>query len=789
MSRNRKQVMLGLLLASCGAWHGCGLGSPAGSNGGSLSDVLIGGGADDPGQTLPDATLGVARARVRNESLSRQVDVTVRFIRDDVVVRLAFVRVAAATATTVLSPEAVDTVELSGVDSEGFALTGAALVFGRDFDETHPAEYVIFDDRVEVEVPDVVTPVDDVQVRPTPEVPSTIELLEPSADTGAFVGSTVTARWSDVAGSTGSVVRLFLRRQGSDALISVGPAVNASLDGLNDEMLIVLGGIQPGVYEVLAEIDDGGETMISVAPGRLTVVAPGVGQNAPPRLTIVASGFAGVPLKLAPGESFEVTWEDGDSDDNATIIFTLEPSEPTQVGLGVFQISPPFAEDLDGPEFDRARLSVGGVLPGLYDLVGTITDGELGDVSRIRRAILVEARLTLPNVVPTIALLQPAADIEVPAGGSFFAQWSDDDTDNDARISLFLDPAIGGVAFDGDEILLTNSISEDVDGVGDQIQVGLVADFARGEYFLVAVIFDGTDEAVARAPGVVVVIDPPNGGGRIDPDPDPEPEDEGSSTQTITMLDPVYDVTRLTVSTFSLAIATTGVVGTNGDPRAVALSNEPYGGDTTVAFTPSQWLWESPSNLRIAVPRDLVPNAAWPRSFEVRVSLADDQGAELELISPSPMWLPQEVELRQATALSYRCDPSGEMTREDARFVGLAIEWFGGGLREDAPGADVEFWLSSDGQIPLTGRDDATHRLIWQSEGSPNAARTAYIGIDVVSSGMPTDLEALGSELPFGAGSTALDPGDYHLLSVVELAGGGRLTAPAYPTTVSVCSP
>ncbi len=800
MSQIRKQLTRCLAIAACCAWSGCG-GASSLVGGGSLADVVLGADGfpqDDASQPVPgampaDSAQGVARARVRNESVSRQVDVTVRFIRDDVVVRLAFVRVASETATTVLSPEAVDSVELSGVDSDGSALTGAVLVFGRDFDESNPAEYVIFDDRVEIEIPDLVVPVDDVQVRPIPEEPSTIQLLEPAIDAGAFVGSTVTVRWSDFAGSAGSVVRLFLRAVGTDALISVGPAMNAALDGLNDEFRIVLGGIAPGVYEVLAEIDngrevDGRETATSVAPGRLTVVAPAVGQNAPPSLTIVTPVASSAPLMLAPGESFEVTWEDGDADDNATIVFTLQPSDPLQVGLGVFQVSPPFAEDLDGPAYDGATLSVGGVLPGLYDLVGTITDGSLSDIARVSKAILVREQIEIQNDLPSIAVLQPSADLEVPVGGSFFVRWTDQDMDQDARISLYLDPASGGIVFDGDEILLTNSISEDVDGPGDEIQIGITSDFARGEYYLVAVIFDGTDEAVARAPGIVVVVDA-SGGGRIDPDLDPDTEDDNSGGQTVTMLDPLYDVTRLTVSTFSLAIPTSGVVVSDSIPRSVLLTNEPYGGDTTVEFVPTQWLWESQDGLRVAVPRDLVPNAAWPRSFEVRLRLTDGLGTEHELVSPGPMWLPQEVEVLDATALSYSCDSSGNLTRGDARFVGLAIEWFGGGLLEGEPHADVEFWLSSDGIVPAGGYEDATHRLIWRSAGSPNVTRTAYIGIEVINSGILGDIEAIDTGPPGGTGAVSLDPGNYHLLAVVELEGGGRLTAPAYPTTVSVCRP
>ena len=126
------------------------------SNDVSVSDVTADGGdLTTPGSVFP--VIDAIRARVRNESSAR-ADVTMRFIREDSIVHLAFVRVLPATITTVASPEAAEVVELSGLDDRGRALSGATFVFGVDFDETAPAEYTVFDDGV--------------VVLPTPEPPS-----------------------------------------------------------------------------------------------------------------------------------------------------------------------------------------------------------------------------------------------------------------------------------------------------------------------------------------------------------------------------------------------------------------------------------------------------------------------------------------------------------------------------------------------------------------------------------------------------------------------------------------
>ena len=85
-------------------------------------------------------------------------------------------------------------------------------------------------------------------------------------------------------------------------------------------------------------------------------------------------------------------------------------------------------------------LTLTDVLPGLFDLVGRISDGELEGVARVERVVRV---LPEPeNDPPMLVLTQPAAgvEVEIGPGDSFLVAWEDSDADHNARISILLDP-------------------------------------------------------------------------------------------------------------------------------------------------------------------------------------------------------------------------------------------------------------------------------------------------------------------------------------------------------------
>jgi len=833
MKIHRTIKLLWLLPLSLGFLTACnsggvgGLNGSAGSNGdASVGDVTVPGDGSSTGRPLADDF--ALRARVRNES-STSVDVTMRFIRDDSVVHLAFVRVPTATITTVSSPDMADSVELSGIDDRGLALERAAFRYGQDFDEQRPAEYLVRD-------------------RDNPNPPSddaldddttlALTLREPSADATVALGSVVEARWTDGGGGPAALVRLFLRPVGAQSLsdrVPVAPGIGASLDGLNDQLSVVVQGVEPGRYELVAELAHGNRIISSVAPGVLRVVADPA--NVAPIIFIRSPRQV---LEVEGNATINVQWTDSDPDDNATITFALERPDAAVASAASFAISPPIAENPDGQRGDTAVLSLGGVLPGVYDLVATATDGRLVGTDRVERAIRV-----LPsdeNDAPQLVIRRPSTDVSISPGGMVVVGWNDSDLNDNARISLLLDAAWNRVGLGGGEQVLVAEIAEDGDGTLDEITVTLPSSLAQGTYRLVGVITDGMTQVVTRAPGfvlvtavppVVVVSDgqgntPPDdegagddvgddaGGDDPDPDdpPDPgstgggdhgggagggddpnggggtggddggnggggtDPDDNPLPPGVVVVDQPITPAVLRPVEPDSFVVP--WQARTPLPPSRLVATNVPYGGRVTIELPVSAWRPASGRTVpQIEVPVGMIPNDAWPRSFDLIAELQD--GLELQtVVSPAPVWIPQLVEVLGAGMMNYSC---ASKTPLYFSFSGLGIEWYGGGIREDDAGTTVEFWLSGDREVPASGIEDARHRLVWRSTGSPNETLVSRVTTTAVLNG---GASVIASDE--AAPTTRLQSGEYQLIVVADFGTTGRVVSLAKTDPIFICA-
>lgn len=780
------------LLASCNPTGNLLPGSATTSDGGtSVGDVTSGGTLPGGGSSDPATAFDAVRARVRNESTAR-ADVTLRFIRDDAVVHLAFVRVLPETITTIASPETADMVELSGVDDRGRALPAAEYVFGVDFSENVPAEYAITEDGGAVEQP------------PGRPGPPTLQLTVPASAATLALGSTFDVQWVDVGSST-AVVSLFLRKAGSGEageLVPLGPAIGAALDGINDAFRAVLEGVEPGRYEVVGRIDDGDQSAVSVAPGVIQVIrdplntAPVITIRKPVSLTL-----------LRDGDSLRVEWSDADPDNNATIVFSLAPSGPASLAGEEFVISPPIAEDPDGASSDSAVLTIRDVLPGLYDLVATIDDGRLIGTDRIVGAVRVLPATN--NDLPRFDFLEPFADSEVIVGGVLNARWTDSDDNDNARISLLLDPDLGNVLLNGNEIVLASSISEDDDGPGDQIALAIPGNVPPGVYRFVGVITDGLTQVITRAPGLITVKASPSSSGSTDTSDSGGGNGggnggggnggggngggglggggnnvgDGPSTE-ITQVQPAVEVVNYPGELITVVV--TLQEGPLPRRSRVYLTNIRYGGDFRVDLTPTTGPLPSSKTYTFVVNTGLVPNATWPRSFDIELETIIE-GATTITFSPRPIRIRQEVEIVDVRMLNYTCTFGGPITRDSSSFIGIEWTWFGGGFDESEPPVNVAFWLTADGAIPQNDMDDATHKLVFLAPASPNVTQTLRVGLDWLQgtiSARTSDSQPIVTSV-----LSRLIPGDYHLVSVLGDGDAGRTVYAPFATPIQVCVP
>ena len=754
------------------------------TDGQSVGDVTLENFQDgnEPPATLP--TVGSIRARIRNEA-SVRADVTLRFVRENTIVHLAFVRVLPGTVTTVVSPKAAGLVEVSGIDETGRALGFATFVFGVDFDESRPAQYTIFDPSAEPSDPLPVDPVPADPIVANPD-PPTISLLEPSRDVEVVVGATFSARWVDTSDTAGAVVRIALRQVGSTdgaPLIPVGPAVGAALDGINDELVVVLQDIDPGLYEVVAEIDDGVSVVASVAPGLVEAVEDP--DNVAPMLSILSPSRL---TEVGNGEFLTIEWDDEDPDDNATITFSLVPTDTADASAGAFVISPPLAENPDGALLDRAVLPISGVLPGLYDLIGTISDGEL--VGTARAVGLIRIRPEPLNDPPRIVFLEPFEEVNVEVGGSFLVAWEDSDSNDDARISILLDPDLGLVELTGNEILLAAALGEDPDGLGDRITLGIPDTVPPGGYRVVGLITDGLTQVVAQAPGLVFVSSVKESDGGDDPELDPQ----------VVLLKPSEDVAVRLGGVVPFKIRLTDMPA-DATVRLLLIGESVDGTSLRVDVTPPDDPTGDPEEvvepdeLRIPASADVIPNTWWPRRFTLTAEVEAD-GITYTGSAPGSIWIRQEVEVRSVAMINYQCSSEQTASVLDDPFLGIEIKWFGGGFVQD-PGelpaalqvlgvlAPVRFWVSGDQLLPSDGTDDATHRMVFEALESPNAVQVSRVDYATLL-GFAPNADLTDPPLPV---EPELESGSYNLLTVSDTDLFGPVVSEPAGDLVEICFP
>lgn len=199
---------------------------------------------------------------------------------------------------------------------------------------------------------------------------------------------------------------------------------------------------------------------------------------------------------------------DGEADaEPAVFVFVLDGDE---IVLGA-----DLAEDPDGQDDDFAFTIPDDLPLGSWRVVAVISD-ELS-TSIVQAPGLVEVVAVgsetgdgqpleeEQNIAPTLELAAPAREASIVAGAALTVAWTDDDADDNAAISLFLDP--DDDPFNGNETVLAEAIEEDPDGDADATNL-VAADVPPGTYRVVGLIDDGSITAVATAPGLVTVSSP-----------------------------------------------------------------------------------------------------------------------------------------------------------------------------------------------------------------------------------------------------------------------------------------
>ena len=760
-----RHLWLGLVgLTSCLTVVACGLsgvtgfgdlfdsGSNANSNDGTASDDTSVGDVTDVDNSNDNSSIGdvtsdpdagtpnpiwpyldeAIRARVRNESALR-ANVTLWFVRDDAIAHSAFLHVRSGMITTVESRRSADTVEASGFNELGDVLDSAEFVFGVDFDESTPAEYIIPADMPDEPIPDDVPP-------------PTIKMLAPGSDVSLPLGSTLIVQWTYTTAAHETLVRIYMQRAdsaGSEGRTQVGSAVAAASEATAGTLSIILQDIDPGLYRIEGEIDDGRESSIAVAPGRVEVVEDE--DNVAPSIEIL-SPLA--EIQLYEGEVLPIAWRVEDDSDNTTVAFSLATADETGGADGRVIIGTPVCDDPGGDGVCQAELTIADVRPGLYDLVGEIDDGELVGTYRVAEVV------RILNDEPQLEFLEPRDDFRCDPGDSFDVGWIDSDDNDNARIRLVLDPDLNAVRLDGDEVLLVPVLDEDPDAAGDDEKtVEIPAGVEKGKYRLAGTISDGITKPVyARARGLIYF------GVCMPEDP-----------QLVLTVDDVSRKVHIG-GTIEVELKTSGVP--HDANIRFYLSNHAYGGTVSAEMLTAGVDLDA---LAISSFEPIITNDGWPRRFDLTFE-AEADGTFCSPAAPDSVWIRQEVEVTNVNVVSYRC-PGGR----DQLCPGVEVEWYGGGFEELEHHEEVEFWLSNDGSVPPDGAQDDTHRIIHRASESPGPVLEAKQVAEITLPSVIIHVLEGGGQLGCPRGLE-----HYKLVTVVESPEFGRIISP-HPDWIGLC--
>jgi hypothetical protein len=246
-------------------------------------------------------------------------------------------------------------------------------------------------------------------------------------------------------------------------------------------------------------------------------------------------------------------------------------------------------------------------------------------------------------------------------------------------------------------------------------------------------------------------------------------------TPQVVLSEPTSTVDVRAGSTVEVVLNTGDVV-----PGAVVklyLDNRPFGGNLRADVTPPVVPTNTVARLSIPIGTAAIPNAAWPRRFQV-VAEVMVNATVFPATAPGVVRVRQEVEILSAAMLNYVCTPRFLVTGGERDFVGIEVTWRGGGFEEREPHAEVQLWFSDDGTVPANGAQDTTHAIMLRGVESPNVTRV----VRLAASELVSISGSLGD--PVGAN---LDRGSYQVLTVVEPPGFGRIISPPHPTPVEVC--
>ena len=233
-------------------------------------------------------------------------------------------------------------------------------------------------------------------------------------------------------------------------------------------------------YFVYAVIDDGINAPVqSYAEGSILVEhddEPSITVTSPPGSGAINNGT----------EPYTIRWDASDADDTAVI--TLYYDNNTNPDDGKTRIIGGLEEGID----DSYSWNMYGLASGSYYIYAEINDGTTTASDYSDGTVTLDYAPTISNVAPEVDTIE---------NKKFNIEWTAQDPDDDAQISLYYDEDNSG--YNG--TLIISGLSEDTTGfyawyLGDKCNEG-----GNSPYYIYGVISDGVSEAKAYSLGTLTI--------------------------------------------------------------------------------------------------------------------------------------------------------------------------------------------------------------------------------------------------------------------------------------------
>ncbi|UCG31867.1 MAG: hypothetical protein JSU68_09390, partial [Phycisphaerales bacterium] len=237
-----------------------------------------------------------------------------------------------------------------------------------------------------------------------------------------------------------------------------------------------------------------------------------------------------------------IGWQDAEFATNSTITLEIDPDTDganenetvIREGISLAQDGERDSFTWDGTDTDGVR-----VPPAKYYVRARLNPGTANELTH-----LASGRVTVGGVGPTIQLLQPSSDVSPNAGATLNITWTDSDPDDDATITLFVDPdddITDPTHNSGNEITIETDISED-DPTDSYSWV--TAGTPQGQYSVVGRIQDGAgSSAISSADGRVTLKNSPPVLEWVRPEGDAANTDDNNQNGPLVLIDSAANFT------------------------------------------------------------------------------------------------------------------------------------------------------------------------------------------------------------------------------------------------------